>query len=214
MDFWCHASALFALSWARACNSDLIKRCMLVAATAAAVRTAASAQRFHRAHRETPWRAASALASALSLGWCSYTACSSRLDESRCHSLPTLILPLALALTLTASSFGHGLTLVLTLVAHSLTFTSTPALAPARSPSPHSTARADVGCSARVWARLVRSATPLCRVPIGRGCSAREGVIWSAGLVAPRCWQRYSGRPPGRRSRLRCGPRHGFSPAT
>ena len=26
MDFWCHASALFALSWARACNSDLIKR--------------------------------------------------------------------------------------------------------------------------------------------------------------------------------------------
>ena len=63
----------------------------------------------------------------------------------------------------------------------------TPALAPARSPSPHSTARADVGCSARVWARLVRSATPLCRVPIGRGCSAREGVIWSAGLVAPRC---------------------------
>ena len=70
----------------------------------AAVRTAGSAQRFHRAHRETPWRAASALASALSLGWCSYTACSSRLDESRCHSLPTLILPLALALTLTASS--------------------------------------------------------------------------------------------------------------
>ena len=31
MDFWCHASALFALSWARACNSDLIKRRMLVA---------------------------------------------------------------------------------------------------------------------------------------------------------------------------------------
>jgi hypothetical protein len=29
MDFWCHASALFALSWARACNSDLIKRRML-----------------------------------------------------------------------------------------------------------------------------------------------------------------------------------------
>ena len=39
---------------------------------------------------------------------------SSRLDESRCHSLPTLILPLVLALTLTASSFGHGLTLLLT----------------------------------------------------------------------------------------------------
>ena len=99
-------------------------------------------------------------------------------------------------------------------------------------------ARADVGCSARVWARLVRSATPLCRVPIGRGCSAREGVIWSAGLVAPRCWQRYSGRPPGRRSPpalaggsrltpgggqaiprarlplgVRCGPRHHRSPA-
>ena len=31
MDFWCHASALFALSWARACNSDLIKRRMLMA---------------------------------------------------------------------------------------------------------------------------------------------------------------------------------------
>ena len=97
MDFWCHASALFALSWARASNSDVIKRRMLVAGAAAAVRTAASPQRFHRAHRETPWRAASALASALSLGWCSYTACSSRLDESRCHSLPTLILPLVLA---------------------------------------------------------------------------------------------------------------------
>ena len=109
MDFWCHASALLALSWARACDSDLIK---LVARCAAAVRSAGSAQRFHRAHRETPWRAASALASALSLGWCSYTACSSRLDES--HSLPTLILPLVLALTLTASSFGHGVTLVLT----------------------------------------------------------------------------------------------------
>jgi hypothetical protein len=38
-----------------------------------------------------------------------------------------------------------------------------------------------------VWARLVSSATPLRRVPIGRGCSAREGVIWSAGPVAPRC---------------------------
>ena len=66
MDFWCHASALFALSWARACNSDLIKRHMSWRAAAAAVRTAARAQRFHRAHRETPWRAASALASALS----------------------------------------------------------------------------------------------------------------------------------------------------
>ena len=117
MDFWCHASALFALSWARACNSDsdaINKQHWQLRAAAAAVRTAGSAQRFHRAHRETPWRTASALASALSLGWCSYTACSSRLDESRCHSLPTLILPLALALTLTASSFGHGLTLVLT----------------------------------------------------------------------------------------------------
>ena len=115
MDFWCHASALFALSWARACNSDsdAIKERMHVA-VGSTYSTAGSAQRFHRAHRETPWRAASALASALSLGWCSYTACSSRLDESRCHSLPTLILPLVLALTLTASSFGHGLTLVLT----------------------------------------------------------------------------------------------------
>ena len=34
MDFWCHASALLALSWARAC--DLIKRRMLVRAGAAA----------------------------------------------------------------------------------------------------------------------------------------------------------------------------------
>ena len=96
--------------------------------------------------------------------------------------LPSPHLPSA---TASPSSSPH-------LVADSLTFTSTPALAPARSSSPHSTARADVGCSARVWARLVRSATPLCRVPIGRGCSAREGVIWSAGLLAPRCWQRYS----------------------
>ena len=30
MDFWCHASALFALSWARACDSELINRYMLV----------------------------------------------------------------------------------------------------------------------------------------------------------------------------------------
>ena len=29
MDFWCHASALFALSWARACNSDVIKQSVL-----------------------------------------------------------------------------------------------------------------------------------------------------------------------------------------
>ena len=35
MDFWCHASALLALSWARACDSDLIKRRMLGAAAAA-----------------------------------------------------------------------------------------------------------------------------------------------------------------------------------
>ena len=182
MDFWCHASALFALSWARSCDSDLIKRRMLVARCAAAVRSAGSAQRFHRAHRETPWRAASALASALSLGSCSYTACSSRLDESRCHSLPTLILLLALALILTASSLAtasprpHP-----TLVAHSLTFTSTPAPAPARSPSPHPL-RAQMSAAWREVARLVRSATPLCRMPIGRGRSAREGVIWSAGL--------------------------------
>ena len=34
MDFWCHASALFALSWARACNSDsdAIKQHMAVGA--------------------------------------------------------------------------------------------------------------------------------------------------------------------------------------
>ena len=36
MDFWCHASALLALSWARACDSDVIKRRMLVHAAAAA----------------------------------------------------------------------------------------------------------------------------------------------------------------------------------
>ena len=115
MDFWCHASALFALSWARVrLRPHQAAHARGGLRQLAAVRTAAIAQRFHRAHRETPWRAASALASALSLGSCSYTACSSRLDESRCHSLPTLILLLALALTLTASSFGHGLTLVLT----------------------------------------------------------------------------------------------------
>ena len=69
MDFWCHASALFALSWARAgCNSDSTPSSTHGSGrtAAAAVRTAGSAQRFHRAHRETPWRAASALASALS----------------------------------------------------------------------------------------------------------------------------------------------------
>ena len=89
MDFWCQASALFALSWARACNSDsdAIKERMLVARCGSTYSTAGSAQRFHRAHRETPWRAASALASALSLGWCSYTACLSRRDETRCLSL-------------------------------------------------------------------------------------------------------------------------------
>ena len=127
-----------------------------------------------------------------------------------------------------------------TLVADSLTFTSTPALAPARSSSPHSTARADVGCSARVWARLVCSATPLCRVPIGRGCSAREGVTWSAGLLhsaallAALLWSTSGPKvsagacaggsrlTPGGvqaipRARLplgvRCGPRHHRSPA-
>jgi hypothetical protein len=31
MDFWCHASALLARCVGRACNSDLIKRRMLVA---------------------------------------------------------------------------------------------------------------------------------------------------------------------------------------
>ena len=67
MDFWCHASALFAELGERARNSDLIKRRMLWRAAAAAVRTAARAHSgFQRAHRETPWRAASALASALS----------------------------------------------------------------------------------------------------------------------------------------------------
>ena len=112
MDFWCHASALFALSWARACNSDLIKRHMLVVLRQQLCARPRAHSGFTE-HTERPWRAASALASALSLGWCSYTACSSRLDESRCPSLPTLILLLALALTLTASSFGHGFTLVL-----------------------------------------------------------------------------------------------------
>ena len=46
MDFWCHASALFAELGERARNSDLIKRRMLWRAAAAAVRTAASPQRF------------------------------------------------------------------------------------------------------------------------------------------------------------------------
>ena len=39
----------------------------------------------------------------------------------------------------------------------------------------------------------------LALVPIGRGCSAREGVIWSPGSLAP-VRRGYSGRPPGRRS--------------
>ena len=88
MDFWCHASALFALSWARACNSDLIKERMLVARCGSSCahgreRTAVS-QSTQRDTVET----ASVLASALSPGCCSYTACSSRLDESRCHHCP------------------------------------------------------------------------------------------------------------------------------
>ena len=65
MDFWCHASALFAELGERATPTSSSDACSWRAA-AAAVRTAGSAQRFHRAHRETPWRAASALASALS----------------------------------------------------------------------------------------------------------------------------------------------------
>ena len=65
MDFWCHASALFAELGERATPTSSSDACSWRAA-AAAVRTAAIAQRFHRAHRETPWRAASALASALS----------------------------------------------------------------------------------------------------------------------------------------------------
>ena len=70
-----------------------------------------------------------------------------------------------------------------------------------RLPSPltaSSTARADVGCSARVWARWTRAATPLRLVPIGRGCSAREGVIWSPDSLAL-LRRGYSGRPPGRK---------------
>ena len=80
------------------------------AAAPAAVRTAGSAQRFHRAHRVRDTVASSVCVSiCVVTRWCSYTVCSSWLDESRCHSLPTLILPLVLALTLAVSSFGHGL---------------------------------------------------------------------------------------------------------
>ena len=50
---------------------------------------------------------------------------------------------------------------------------------------------------ARVGALSSRCATPLRRVPSGRGCSAREGVIWSPGSLAP-LRRGYSGRPPGR----------------
>ena len=109
MDFWCHASALFALELGASVQLRPHQGAHARGALRQQLCALRERQRFHRAHRETPWRTASALASALSLGWCSYTACSSRLDESRCHSLPTLILPLALALTLTASlsSFGH-----------------------------------------------------------------------------------------------------------
>jgi len=66
MDFWCHASALFA---------ELGERQQLRPHQATHARGALRQQLcarprahsgFHRAHRETPWRAASALASALS----------------------------------------------------------------------------------------------------------------------------------------------------
>ena len=44
--------------------------------------------------------------------------------------------------------------------------------------------------------RALRS--PLRLVPIGRGCSAREGVIWSPDSLAL-LRRSYSGRPPGRK---------------
>ena len=60
MDFWCHASALLALSWARACDSDLIKRRMLVRAAAAACahgqeRTVVSQKRGHFLSTSWSW---------------------------------------------------------------------------------------------------------------------------------------------------------------
>ena len=163
MDFWCHASALFALGWARACNSDLIKRSMLgTLRQQLCARPGAHSGFTEHTESETPWRAASALASALSLGGArtpfarvgsmraGATHCPPSSSPSSSRS-PSPYLPSAMAWP---HPRPHP-----TLVAHSLTFTSTPALAPARSPSPYSTARADVGCWARVWARLVRSAT-------------------------------------------------------
>ena len=88
MDFWCHASALFALSWARACNSDLSSRraCSWHAA-AAAVRTPGAPAVSQSTQRET-------VASSICVSICVVTravlvhACSSRLDESRCHHCP------------------------------------------------------------------------------------------------------------------------------
>ena len=65
MDFWCHASALFALSWARATPTSSSGACSWPLRQQLCARPRAHSG-FHRAHRETPWRAASALASALS----------------------------------------------------------------------------------------------------------------------------------------------------
>ena len=65
MDFWCHASH-FSLSWA----SEQLRPHQATHARGALRQQLCARPRahsgFHRAHRETPWRAASALASALS----------------------------------------------------------------------------------------------------------------------------------------------------
>jgi len=65
MDFWCHASALFAELGERATPTSSSDACSGALRQQLCARPRAHSG-FHRAHRETPWRAASALASALS----------------------------------------------------------------------------------------------------------------------------------------------------
>jgi hypothetical protein len=202
MDFWCHASALFALSWARACNSDLIKRRMLVCAAAAAVRTAGSAQRFHRAHRETPWRAASALASALSLGCCSRTPLarvgSMRAGATHCppssspspSRSPSPHLPSA---TASPSSSPHPSRRLPHLHLHSCPRTRTLILT-----SLHCARRC------RLLGASVGAISSLCDAAVSGArraqllCARGGYLVGRSRSAALR--QRYSGRPPGRRS--------------
>ena len=205
MDFWCHASALFALSWARRAtptSSSAHARGGLRQQLCA--RPRAHSGFTEHTESETPWRAASALASALSLGCCSYTACSSRLDESRCHSLPTLIHP-------PPRPRAHPHRIFLrprphprphpTLVAHSLTFTSTPALAPG------TLTLTSLHCArrCRLLGASVGAISSLCDAAVSdahraRLLCARRGYLVGRSRSAALRQRAYSGRPPGRRS--------------